>query len=62
MDNILVTGSTGFVGGNLLPYLEGERFNLMGVSRRGETDALISYKRLNSEIWNDSELSFGNDC
>lgn len=53
MDNILITGSTGFVGSNLIPYLK-KQYTVIGVSRREGTDAVISYDNLNAGVWNDS--------
>jgi len=57
MDNlnkILITGSTGFAGSNLLPYLQNEGLTTLGVSRNTTKPNDISYKELTPETWNNA--------
>ncbi|CAL2082831.1 NAD-dependent epimerase/dehydratase family protein [Tenacibaculum sp. 190524A05c] len=49
-NNVLISGVTGFVGSNLLNYLNKD-YTIQGVSRR-ISDKLISYDVLNKEIFN----------
>ena len=50
MKNILITGSSGFVGQNLLPYLSLKGLNAIGVSRT-TTVYNITYNDLNNAVW-----------
>lgn len=54
INKVLITGSTGFVGGNLAPYLEQSGFETIGVSRCPKGNDEISYSAIDSEIWNNS--------
>ncbi len=48
MKDILITGSTGFVGTNLIPYLKRKGNNVLGISRKIDHDTytVIDYKSL----------------
>jgi nucleoside-diphosphate-sugar epimerase len=50
--NILISGSNGFVGSNLVPYLEKASFKITGVSRSPNSKNEISYGKLELPIWN----------
>lgn len=52
--NILITGSTGFVGVNLVPYLKDKKYKIIEVARKQAATNVISYKNLNQNIWNSS--------
>jgi nucleoside-diphosphate-sugar epimerase len=52
--NILITGSTGFVGSNLKPYLQEEGFHIIGVTRNPTAKDELSYESLNVENWSNS--------
>ncbi len=54
MKNILITGSTGFVGQNLAPYLQEKGFTVTGVTRNPKSSNDVSYKFLSKEDWNHS--------
>lgn len=49
MKNVLVTGSTGFVGQNLLPYLQKNEYKVRGVSRKSPNNELL-YSELDQKI------------
>jgi nucleoside-diphosphate-sugar epimerase len=51
MKNILITGSSGFVGQNLLPYLSLKGLNTIGVSRTTTFYNCITYNDLNNAVW-----------
>ena len=51
MKDVLITGSTGFVGQNLLPYLALKGINTIGVSRNTTIYNCISYNDLNNAVW-----------
>ena len=53
-NKIIVTGSSGFVGLNLVPYLKEKDYNVFGVSRKPNADE-ISYDDLTKDIWNKSK-------
>ena len=53
-NNILITGSSGFVGANLIPYLSKENYTITGITRKPK-EKEISYKELNKNIWNTSK-------
>lgn len=48
---VLVTGVTGFVGGNLKVFLEENQYRVQGVSRKSSKDR-ITYDSLNASQWN----------
>jgi nucleoside-diphosphate-sugar epimerase len=50
--NILITGTTGFVGKNLTANLEIEGYTTLGVSRSPTNQNEISYEALTPEVWN----------
>jgi nucleoside-diphosphate-sugar epimerase len=52
-DNILITGSSGFVGANLIPYLSNHNYNVIGISRK-PNEKEISYSDLDAGVWNSS--------
>ena len=52
-NNILITGSSGFVGTNLISYLSKEKIIVTGVTRKPKGKE-ISYKELNENTWNTS--------
>ena len=54
MKDILITGSTGFVGQNLLPYLALNELNTIGVSRNTTFDNCITYNDLNNAVWSNA--------
>ena len=54
MKDILITGSTGFVGQNLLPYLALKGLNTIGVSRNTTFDNFITYNDLNNAVWSNA--------
>lgn len=55
MNNILISGITGFVGGNLKQYLK-DLYYILGVSRTtNDSKVIISYETLNQEHFNSSE-------
>lgn len=47
MDRILITGSSGFVGSNLKPYLTDKGYQVSGISRSPAGSEDLSYKQLN---------------
>jgi len=49
---ILITGSTGFVGSNLLPYLKKINYKTLGVTRKPKSPDEICYSLLSLEMWN----------
>lgn len=52
MNNILISGITGFVGGNLKEYLQG-KYNVTGISRKSNPEqAIIAYQELSEENLN----------
>lgn len=53
-NNILITGSSGFVGFNLIPFLKDKQYNRIEVSRKQSATNVISYKDLNQNIWDSS--------
>ncbi|AUC85230.1 nucleoside-diphosphate-sugar epimerase [Polaribacter sp. ALD11] len=53
MNKILITGITGFVGGNLRKYLDG-KFNILGVSRSKDSQS-ICYQDLGARQLNDKK-------
>ncbi|MAO07885.1 MAG: nucleoside-diphosphate-sugar epimerase [Alteromonas sp.] len=53
MKKILITGSTGFVGSNLVPYLKESGFEVVGISRKGNLPTL-TYESLNSMLWDEA--------
>ena len=55
MHNIIVTGSSGFVAKNLIPYLEELGYNTLGVSRNPKNNKELSYNALSFEHWNSAE-------
>jgi nucleoside-diphosphate-sugar epimerase len=54
MDKIFITGSSGFAGSNLLPYLQNAGYIALGVSRNPLQHNEISYKALTTETWNNA--------
>jgi len=52
--NILITGSTGFVGSNVKPYLQEEGFRIIGITRNPTLEYELSYESLTTEYWNNS--------
>lgn len=54
MKDVLITGSSGFVGQNLLPYLASKGINTIGVSRDTATNESITYNALNNAVWNNA--------
>ena len=52
-NTILITGATGFVGSNLLPYLQTAGHIALGVSRNPRENE-ISYGALSEETWNNA--------
>lgn len=56
MNNILITGITGFIGGNLKGYLKNQ-YNIFGISRKtNNRENIISYKELTVNHFNSSEV------
>ena len=52
MNNILISGITGFVGGNLKEYLQG-KYKVTGISRKSNPEqAIIAYQELSEENLN----------
>lgn len=49
MDNLLISGSSGFVGSNLIPYLK-NNFNCESLSRFDSNINSVTYKNLEEEI------------
>ena len=54
MKDILISGSTGFVGQNLLPYLALNGLNTVGISRNQTIYNCITYNDLNNAVWSNS--------
>ena len=54
MKDILISGSTGFVGQNLLPYLALNGLNTLGISRNQTIYNCITYNDLNNAVWSNS--------
>ena len=52
--NILISGSTGFVGQNLLPYLALKGLNTIGISRNQTIYNCITYSDLNNAVWSNA--------
>ena len=52
-NTILVTGSSGFVGLNLIPYLKNRDYKVIGITRKSSLNN-ISYNDLNEGVWNDA--------
>ena len=52
MKDVLITGSSGFVGQNLLTYLALKGLNTIGVSRNTTIYNCITYNDLNNAVWN----------
>jgi nucleoside-diphosphate-sugar epimerase len=50
---ITITGASGFVGSNLLPYLQNAGYTTIGVSRN-PLENEISYEELTTETWNNT--------
>ena len=50
---IAITGASGFVGSNLLPYLQNAGYTTIGVSRNPRENE-ISYEELTTETWNNA--------
>lgn len=50
----LITGASGFVGQNLLPYLSTKGMSTIGFSRNETTNKTITYNALNYTIWNNA--------
>lgn len=56
MNNILISGITGFVGGNLKDSFQ-EKYKITGISRtRNSTKNIISYDNLDETVLNNSEV------
>jgi nucleoside-diphosphate-sugar epimerase len=55
MHSIIVTGSSGFVAKNLMPYLEKLGYSTLGVSRNPKNSKEVSYNELNLDHWNNAE-------
>lgn len=54
-NTVLITGATGFVGSNLIPYLQVKGFNaIVGISRNPKSTKEISYSSLSIENWNNA--------
>lgn len=54
--NLAVTGNTGFVGGNLVSYLERKGNDVIGISRAPCKSNEIKYSELNSIFWNSIQV------
>lgn len=54
MNNLLITGTSGFVGANLVPYLSEKDFKIMSISRRPDNVENINYSSLTKDVWNRS--------
>ncbi|KUO68046.1 MAG: NAD-dependent epimerase/dehydratase family protein [Lutibacter sp.] len=54
MKKILISGITGFVGSNLVPYLQNAGYSALGVSRNPKKHE-ISYDTLSEETWNNAK-------
>ena len=52
--NILISGSSGFVGQNLIPYLQKHNYDVTGVTRSPKNTKEVSYTGLSQDIWNKS--------
>ena len=52
-NTILITGSTGFVGSNLLPYLQNSGCTALGISRNPSENE-ISYEALTPKVWDNA--------
>ncbi len=50
---ITITGASGFVGSNLLPYLQNAGYTTIGVSRNPRVNE-FSYEELTTETWNNA--------
>ncbi len=58
MNKILVTGVTGFVGNNLIPYLSAKGIDSLGVSRhKTGIDSMIGYDELTQDLVNNNGVS-----
>ncbi len=55
MDNILVTGITGFVGQNLAPFLAKNKYNVTGIVRKPNGSNQIGYENIDTQVWNSSK-------
>lgn len=55
MHNIIITGSSGFVAKNLVPYLEKVGYNTLGISRHPKNSKEVSYNELNLDRWNNAK-------
>ncbi len=53
---VLITGSSGFVGQNLLPYLKARNFEIKNVKRSLKSDLDISYENLSKDWVNTNEI------
>ncbi len=51
---ILITGNNGFVGKNLMFYLQNIGFKVIGITRKAESNNEIEYSNLNPSVWNNS--------
>ena len=49
---IIITGATGFVGTNLIPYLTNKGFETIGVTRFPKTAEELQYNNLTIPVWN----------
>jgi len=52
-NTILITGSTGFVGSNLLPFLQNSGCTALGISRNPSENE-ISYEALTPKVWDNA--------
>lgn len=50
----LITGASGFVGTNLMPYLQKAGYTTLGVSRNPTTPNEISYHVLSPKVWDNA--------
>lgn len=54
--NIAITGNSGFVGVNLVPYLEKKGNDTIGVSRTPSKSNELKYSEFNSDLWNSIQV------
>ena len=57
MEKVLITGNTGFVGQNLIKYIDKySSCHTIGISRKAEGKQTKSYSALTSEFWNQTSV------
>ncbi|WP_194850517.1 NAD-dependent epimerase/dehydratase family protein [Nonlabens antarcticus] len=54
MNKIIISGASGFVGQNLIPYLEGNGLNVIALSRESKVAKTITYDGISIDNWNNA--------